>query len=99
MASPVHALRVIGHWIDYYNQQHPHQTLKMMTPEAAYAATLPRDLSRRRWVITYARLAGSGSGNSHRHHRMEPHTGHGDAGKPAVAAKTGSLRAANKQRP
>ncbi|WP_275041604.1 integrase core domain-containing protein [Xanthomonas phaseoli] len=28
------------HWIAFYNQQRPHQALKMMTPDAAYAATL-----------------------------------------------------------
>ncbi len=38
--SQVHALRVIGDWIAFYNQQRPHQALKMMTPDAAYAATL-----------------------------------------------------------
>ena len=35
-----HALRVIGDWIAFYNQQRPHQALRMMTPDAAYAATL-----------------------------------------------------------
>lgn len=38
--SQVHALRVIADWIAFYNQQRPHQALKMMTPDAAYAATL-----------------------------------------------------------
>ena len=38
--SQVHALRIIGDWIGFYNQQRPHQALKMMTPDAAYAATL-----------------------------------------------------------
>ncbi|WP_442682286.1 integrase core domain-containing protein [Stenotrophomonas sp. JC08] len=38
--SQTHALRVIGDWIAFYNQQRPHQALKMMTPDAAYAATL-----------------------------------------------------------
>ena len=38
--SQVHATRVIADWIAFYNQQRPHQTLKMMTPDAAYAATL-----------------------------------------------------------
>ena len=38
--SQVHALRVIGDWIAFYNRQRPHQALKMMTPDAAYAATL-----------------------------------------------------------
>ena len=46
--SQTHALRVTGDWIAFYNQQRPHQALKMMTPDAAYAATL----SRNRWVIT-----------------------------------------------
>lgn len=38
--SQVHALRVIGDWISFYNGKRPHQALKMMTPDAAYAATL-----------------------------------------------------------
>ncbi len=38
--SQVHATRVIADWIASYNQQRPHQALKMMTPDAAYAATL-----------------------------------------------------------
>jgi putative transposase len=38
--SQAHALRVIADWIAFYNQQRPHQALKMMTPDAAYAATL-----------------------------------------------------------
>jgi len=38
--SQIHALRVVGDWIAFYNQQRPHQALKMMTPDAAYAATL-----------------------------------------------------------
>ena len=38
--SQVHATRVIADWIAFYNQQRPHQALKMMTPDAAYAATL-----------------------------------------------------------
>ena len=38
--SQTHALRVIADWIAFYNQQRPHQALKMMTPDAAYAATL-----------------------------------------------------------
>ncbi|XUP28168.1 integrase core domain-containing protein [Xanthomonas axonopodis pv. vasculorum] len=38
--SQTHALRVIADWIAFYNQQRPHQALKRMTPDAAYAATL-----------------------------------------------------------
>ncbi|MFL8089424.1 integrase core domain-containing protein [Xanthomonas vasicola] len=38
--SQTHALRVIADWTAFYNQQRPHQALKMMTPNAAYAATL-----------------------------------------------------------
>jgi len=38
--SQVHALRVIADWIAFYSQQRPHQALKMMNPDAAYAATL-----------------------------------------------------------
>ncbi|WP_372386397.1 integrase core domain-containing protein [Xanthomonas axonopodis] len=38
--SQTHALRVIGDWIGFYNHERPHQALKMMTPDAAYAATL-----------------------------------------------------------
>ena len=38
--SQVHATRVIADWIAFYNQQRPHQGLKMMTLDAAYAATL-----------------------------------------------------------
>ena len=38
--SQVHALRVIADWIAFCNQQRPHQVMKMMTPDAAYAATL-----------------------------------------------------------
>ncbi|AUJ14402.1 transposase [Xanthomonas oryzae pv. oryzae] len=38
--SQTHALRVIADWIAFYNQQRPHQALKMITPNAAYAATL-----------------------------------------------------------
>lgn len=38
--SQVHATRVIADWIAFYNQQRPHQALRMMTPDAAYAATL-----------------------------------------------------------
>ena len=38
--SQVDALRIIGDWIGFYNQQRPHQALKMMTPDAVYAATL-----------------------------------------------------------
>lgn len=38
--SQVHALRVIGDWISFYNGKRPHRALKMMTPDAAYAATL-----------------------------------------------------------
>jgi len=37
--SEVHATRVIADWIAFYNQQRPHQGLKMMTLDAAYAAT------------------------------------------------------------
>ncbi len=35
-----HTLRVIVDWITFHNQQRPHQALKMMTPDAAYVATL-----------------------------------------------------------
>ncbi len=38
--SQTHALRVIADWIAFYDQQRPHQALKMMTPDAAYAARL-----------------------------------------------------------
>ncbi len=38
--SQTHALRVIADWIAFYNQQRPHQALDMLTPNAAYAATL-----------------------------------------------------------
>ena len=38
--SQAHALRVIADWIAFYNQQRQHQALKMMIPDAAYAATL-----------------------------------------------------------
>jgi len=38
--SQAHATRVIADWIAFYNQQRPHQALKMMTPDAASAATL-----------------------------------------------------------
>ncbi|KPL49048.1 integrase, partial [Xanthomonas axonopodis] len=38
--SLAHALRVISDWIGFYNRQRPHQALKMMTPDQAYAATL-----------------------------------------------------------
>jgi len=38
--SQTHALRVIADWISFYNCQRPHQSLKMMTPDAAYAAKL-----------------------------------------------------------
>lgn len=38
--SQVHATRVIADCIAFYNQQRPHQTLNMMTPDAAYVATL-----------------------------------------------------------
>ena len=38
--SQVHALRVIGDWISFYTSKRPHQALKMMAPDAAYAATL-----------------------------------------------------------
>ncbi|WP_245149887.1 integrase core domain-containing protein [Xanthomonas axonopodis] len=38
--SQTHALRVIADWIAFYTQQRPHQALKRMTPDAAYAATL-----------------------------------------------------------
>ncbi|WP_290439238.1 integrase core domain-containing protein [Xanthomonas oryzae] len=40
LESQTHALRVIADWIAFYNPQRPHQALKMMTPNAAYAATL-----------------------------------------------------------
>ena len=32
-----HASRVIGDWIMFYNNQRPHQSLKMKTPAEAYA--------------------------------------------------------------
>lgn len=32
-----HASRVIGDWIRFYNQERPHQALKMKTPAQAYA--------------------------------------------------------------
>lgn len=32
-----HPSRVIGDWIRFYNQQRPHQALKMETPAQAYA--------------------------------------------------------------
>lgn len=32
-----HASRVIGDWIDFYNQRRPHQALGMKTPAEAYA--------------------------------------------------------------
>lgn len=32
-----HASRVIGNWIQFYNQKHPHQALKMKSPVLAYA--------------------------------------------------------------
>ncbi|WP_229301217.1 integrase core domain-containing protein [Stenotrophomonas maltophilia] len=35
-----HALQVIADWIAFYGQQRPHQALKMMTLDAAFAATL-----------------------------------------------------------
>lgn len=38
--SQTHAMRAIADWISFYNGQRPHQALKMMTPDAAYAATL-----------------------------------------------------------
>ncbi|XUP37883.1 IS3 family transposase (plasmid) [Xanthomonas axonopodis pv. vasculorum] len=38
--SLAHALRVISDWFGFYNRQRPHQALKMMTPDQAYAATL-----------------------------------------------------------
>ncbi|WP_428960210.1 integrase core domain-containing protein [Xanthomonas oryzae] len=38
--SQTHALRVIADWIAFHNPQRPHQALKMMTSNAAYAATL-----------------------------------------------------------
>ncbi|MEI2260007.1 integrase core domain-containing protein [Stenotrophomonas indicatrix] len=37
--SQVHAMRVNADWIVFYNQQRPHQALKMMPPDAACAAT------------------------------------------------------------
>ncbi|MEN5071359.1 integrase core domain-containing protein [Stenotrophomonas sp. TWI1183] len=37
--SQAHAMRMIADWIAFYNQQHRHQALKMMTPDARYAAT------------------------------------------------------------
>jgi len=37
------ALRVIADWIAFYNQQRPHQALKMITPDAAHAATLSEE--------------------------------------------------------
>ena len=40
--SQVHALRVIGDWISFYNGKRPRQALKMMPPDAAYAATLTK---------------------------------------------------------
>jgi putative transposase len=40
LENHIHALRMIGDWIAFYNQQRPHQALKMMSPDAAYAATL-----------------------------------------------------------
>lgn len=40
--SLVHELLcVIGDWIGFYNRVRPHQALKMMIPDAAYAFTLP----------------------------------------------------------
>jgi len=38
--SQIHALRMIADGIAFYNQQRPHQALKMTSPDAAYAATL-----------------------------------------------------------
>ena len=32
-----HASRVIGDWLQFYNQKRPHQALKMKTPAQAYA--------------------------------------------------------------
>ncbi|WP_269790062.1 hypothetical protein [Stenotrophomonas sp. Iso1] len=38
--SQMHALRVIGDWIAFCNQKRPYQALMMITPDAAYVATL-----------------------------------------------------------
>ncbi|UBB23556.1 integrase core domain-containing protein [Stenotrophomonas maltophilia] len=38
--SRVHAMRLIADWSTFFNQQRPHQALKMMTSDAAYATTL-----------------------------------------------------------
>lgn len=31
-----HAMRVLGDWIQFYNNQRPHQALEMKTPAEAY---------------------------------------------------------------
>ncbi|NIJ70508.1 integrase core domain-containing protein [Xanthomonas sp. 60] len=38
--SQTHAMRVMADWINFYNQQRPQQSLKVITPDAAYVATL-----------------------------------------------------------
>jgi putative transposase len=35
--SQQHAMRIIGNWIQFYNNQRPHQALGMKTPAEAYA--------------------------------------------------------------
>ncbi|WP_429001128.1 hypothetical protein [Stenotrophomonas maltophilia] len=36
----MHATLLIADWSTFFSQQRPHQALKMMTPDAAYAITL-----------------------------------------------------------
>lgn len=48
-----HASRVIGGWIQFYNEKRPHQALKMKTPAQAYAEAA--ELCRNSWVITQMR--------------------------------------------
>ena len=40
--SPVHATRMIADWIPFYNQNRPHQALKMTIPDVVYAGTLTK---------------------------------------------------------
>ena len=35
--SQQHAMRVIGDWVQFYNNRRPHQALGMRTPAEAYA--------------------------------------------------------------